>query len=120
MSAKCYMIILAVCAWMAATPPIIGSVPGEFKADRNNIPRVWMDHGVWPLLTTGLYIDQSGDLAFLLRPQVYFKDRLAGRARFIDDAWLPEQGTMLRTAIGEPYLGTILEHFACAASGAVF
>jgi cellobiose phosphorylase len=89
---------------------IIGSVPGEFKADRNNIPRVWMDHGVWPLLTTGLYIDQSGDLAFLLRPQVYFKDRLAGRARFIDDAWLPEQGTMLRTAIGEPYLGTILEH----------
>ena len=31
---------------------IIGSHPGEFKADRNNIPRVWMDHGVWPLLTT--------------------------------------------------------------------
>ncbi len=89
---------------------IIGSRPGEFKADRNNIPRVWMDHGVWPLLTTGLYIDQSGDLAFLLRPQVYFKDRLAGRARFVDKAWLSEQGTLLRTAIGEPYLGTILEH----------
>ncbi|HLO18244.1 MAG TPA: cellobiose phosphorylase, partial [Anaerolineales bacterium] len=30
---------------------IIGSQPGEFKADRNNIPRVWMDHGAWPLLT---------------------------------------------------------------------
>src|ERR1041385_5279040 len=35
---------------------IIGSKPGEFKADRNNIPRVWMEHGVWPLLTTKLYM----------------------------------------------------------------
>ncbi len=89
---------------------IIGSRPGEFKADRNNIPRVWMDHGVWPLLTTGLYIGQSGDLAFLLRFQVYFKDRLAGRASFVDNAWLPEQGTVLRTVTGEPYQGSILEH----------
>src|SRR6266498_755548 len=38
---------------------IIGSKPGKFKADRNNIPRVWMDHGAWPLLTTKLYIDQT-------------------------------------------------------------
>jgi cellobiose phosphorylase len=89
---------------------IIGSQPGEFKADRNNIPRVWMDHGVWPLITTGLYIDQTGDLAFLLRPQVYFKDHLAGRARSVDRAWLPEQGTLLRTATGEVYQGSILEH----------
>jgi cellobiose phosphorylase len=89
---------------------IIGSRPGEFKADRNNIPRVWMDHGVWPLLTTGLYIDQTGDLAFLLRPQVYFKDHLAARAKHVDSAWLPEQGTVLQTAVGEPCLGTILEH----------
>ncbi len=89
---------------------IIGSLPGEFKADRNNIPRVWMDHGVWPLLTTGLYIDQTGDLEFLLRPQVYFKDRLAARAQKVDDDWSPEQGTQLRTAAGEPYQGTILEH----------
>jgi len=89
---------------------IIGSHPGEFKADRNNIPRVWMDHGVWPLLTTGLYIDQTGDLAFLLRAQVYFKDHLAGRANIVDSAWSPEQGNVLRTAAGEPYQGTILEH----------
>ena len=89
---------------------IIGSRPGEFKADRNNIPRVWMDHGVWPLLTTGLYIDQTGDLAFLLRSQAYFKDHLAARAQRVDSAWSPEQGTVLRTAIGEPYQGTILEH----------
>ena len=37
---------------------IIGSRQGEFLADRNNIPRVWMDHGAWPYLTTRLYIDQ--------------------------------------------------------------
>ena len=88
---------------------IIGSRPGEFKADRNNIPRVWMDHGVWPLLTTGLYIDQTGDLAFLLRPQVYFKDHLAARARRVDSL-VARTGTVLRTADGEPYQGTILEH----------
>jgi cellobiose phosphorylase len=89
---------------------IVGLQPGEFKADRNNIPRVWMDHGVWPLLSTVLYIDQTGDLAFLLRSQVYFKDHLAGRAKFLDKDWTPEQGTMLRTTAGEPYQGTILEH----------
>jgi cellobiose phosphorylase len=89
---------------------IIGAHPGEFKADRNNIPRVWMDHGVWPLLTTGLYIDQTGDLAFLLRTQMYFKDQLAARAQKVDSLWSPEQGTVLHTADGMPYEGTILEH----------
>jgi cellobiose phosphorylase len=89
---------------------IIGSAPGEFKADRNNIPRVWMDHGAWPLLTTRLYIDQSGDLAFLLREQTYFKDHLVARAKTIDTDWVPEQGTHLKTKTGEPYRGTILEH----------
>jgi cellobiose phosphorylase len=89
---------------------IIGSQPGEFKADRNNIPRVWMDHGVWPLLTTGDFIDQTGDLEFLLRSQVYFKDRLASRAQRADDSWSAQQGTVLRTETGVPYQGTILEH----------
>jgi cellobiose phosphorylase len=89
---------------------IIGSHPGEFKADRNNIPRVWMDHGVWPLLTTGLYIDQVGDLAFLLRLQTYFKDHLAARAQKVDGSWSPEQGTVLHTTDGMLYQGTILEH----------
>ena len=51
---------------------IIGAAPGEFKADRNNIPRVWMDHGAWPFLTAKLYIDQTGDLDFLLKEQSYF------------------------------------------------
>jgi cellobiose phosphorylase len=89
---------------------IIGARPGEFKADRNNIPRVWMDHGAWPFLTTKLYIDQSGDLAFLLQGQTYFKDAFIDRAQAIDETWAPEQGTRLRTAAGEIYRGTILEH----------
>lgn len=89
---------------------IIGSRPGEFKADRNNIPRVWMDHGAWPLLTVQLYLDQSGDLAFLLRNQVYFKDRLIFRAQQVDSQWSPEQGTQQLTADGNIYSGTLLEH----------
>ncbi len=89
---------------------IIGSRPGEFKADRNNIPRMWMDHGAWPFMTTRLYIDQTGDLAFLLRPQVYFKDHLVDRTRSVDSAWRADQGTLQRTASGEVYQGTILEH----------
>ncbi len=60
---------------------IIGSKTGEFKADRNNIPRVWMDHGLWPLSTVNFYINQTGDLEFLLREQKYFKDELSHRQR---------------------------------------
>ena len=89
---------------------IIGGQPGEFIADRNNIPRVWMDHGAWPYLTTRFYLDQSGDLAFLLQEQVYFKDPQINRCQARDEAWSPEQGTALCTAAGEVYRGTILEH----------
>ncbi|RPJ17691.1 MAG: cellobiose phosphorylase, partial [Chloroflexi bacterium] len=89
---------------------IIGAKPGEFKADRNNIPRVWMDHGTWPLLTTKLYIDQSGDLKFLLRKQAYFKDQFSHRCRSTDHTWAPEKGTQLKTKTGKVYHGTVLEH----------
>ncbi len=89
---------------------IIGSAPGEFKADRNNIPRVWMDHGAWPLLTTKLYIDQTGDLNFLLREQAYFKDRLIYRTQQRDDQWQADQGTQQRTRTNDVYRGTVLEH----------
>jgi cellobiose phosphorylase len=89
---------------------IIGDAPGEFRADRNNIPRVWMDHGAWPLLTTQLYLDRSGDLAFLLEEQVYFKDSWIHRAQAVDEAWDPEGGTELRASTGSVYQGSILEH----------
>jgi len=89
---------------------LIGRAPGEFKADRNNLPRVWMDHGAWPLLTTQLYIDQSGDLDFLLREQVYFKDGLIYRAQQRDAEWQADQGTLQRTVTGDAYRGSVLEH----------
>ncbi len=89
---------------------IIGSNPGEFKADRNDIPRVWMDHGAWPLLTTCLYINQTGDLDFLLREQTYFKDHHVARSKEVDSDWKPEQGTALKTADGQIYRGTVFEH----------
>lgn len=89
---------------------IIGTRPGEFKADRNNIPRVWMDHGAWPLLTVRLYLDLSGDLDFLLREQVYFQDHLTHRCRRVNPRWSPEQGTGLRAGDGSLIQGTVLEH----------
>jgi len=63
---------------------IVGSQPGEFKADRNSIPRVWMDHGAWPLLTTKRYLDLTGELHLLLEEQTYFKDHLTHRSQQID------------------------------------
>ena len=62
-------------------------------------------------LTTQLYIDQSGDLDFLLRQQAYFKDQPRPP--------LPGHDTLLDTGAGHPasappratvYQGTILEH----------
>lgn len=89
---------------------IIGSQPGEFIADRNNIPRVWMDHGAWPFLTTMLYLDQSGDLDFLLQEQIYFRDVFMNRCKKRDGSREAAEGSTLKTAGGEIYKGTILEH----------
>jgi len=89
---------------------IVGTQPGEFKADRNSIPRVWMDHGAWPLITTKLYLDQTGDLDFLLRDQVYFRDHLHHRCRQEDHEWNPASGTMHQSTTGQVIEGSILEH----------
>ena len=89
---------------------IIGSKPGEFIADRNNITRVWMDHGFWPFLTTKLYIEQSADLDLLLEEVVYFKDNQADRGEEKDENWSEEQGNLVRTDKGGIYRGTVLEH----------
>ena len=59
---------------------IIGNGPGEFIADRNNISRVWMDHGSWPWITAELYIHQSGDLKFLLEEVPYCWDKDKGNS----------------------------------------
>ncbi len=83
---------------------------GAFIADRNNIPRTWMDHGVWPVYTTLLYVDQTGDLGFLLREREYFRDPQLFRCRRRDEKWTPEYGYALRAKNGDLYRGTILEH----------
>lgn len=89
---------------------IIGMNQGEFIADRNNITRVWMDHGVWPFLTTRLYIMQSGDLDILLKEVCYFKDPQAVRGEEKDVLWKTEDGNHVKTQDGIDYQGTILEH----------
>lgn len=89
---------------------IIGSKQGEFIADRNGIARVWMDHGVWPYLTTELYINQTGDLDILLEENTYFKDLLICRGEDRDTDWDISQGEKQKDAAGNVYSGTLLEH----------
>lgn len=89
---------------------IIGNGQGEFIADRNNITRVWMDHGLWPLMTTKLYIDQTGDLSILLKENSYFKDKQEERGTRIDENWEAGGAPVLKEKDGAIYYGTILEH----------
>ncbi|MBU2265430.1 MAG: cellobiose phosphorylase [Candidatus Omnitrophica bacterium] len=58
---------------------------GRMIPDRNNISRVWMDHGVWPWLTLKLYLDKTQDLSILRQKVTYFDQQ-------------------------KPYRGTVLEH----------
>jgi len=89
---------------------IIGKNPGEFIADRNNVSRVWMDHGVWPLLTTHLYVHQTADLKILEEETPYFRDHQLCRSKEIDQEWKPDNGKVLKTKTKEIYKGSILEH----------
>lgn len=89
---------------------IIGTNQGEFIADRNGIARVWMDHGVWPFMTTKLYINQTGDIEILKETASYFKDEQKDRGSGLDKAWDENYGVRLKTADGRVYEGTILEH----------
>lgn len=89
---------------------IIGSKQGEFIADRNNIVRVWMDHGAWPYLTTSLYIQQTGDIEFLREENTYFKDSQICRGEDKDSRWNDARGNKQMTTDAEPYRGTVLEH----------
>lgn len=89
---------------------IIGNEPGEFIADRNNITRVWMDHAFWPFVTTKLYIDQTGDTDVLFERTTYFKDYQSMRGTSHDEAWNNTYGNKQRTAGGQIYFGTVLEH----------
>ena len=89
---------------------IIGEHQGEFVADRNNITRVWMDHGVWPYLTTQLYIDETGDIGILDELVPYFKDKQTNRGTGKDLTWDDAYGTWQKTDTGMVYEGSVLEH----------
>lgn len=89
---------------------IIGDGDGNFIADRNGIARVWMDHALWPQMTTKLYIDQTGDIDILNRKVSYFKDAQTERGSQIDTLWNAGQESLLRTENNDIYAGTILEH----------
>lgn len=89
---------------------IIGEGDGNFIADRNGISRVWMDHALWPLMTTKLYIDQTGDIDILMKKAPYFKDGQTARGTAIDTLWDELYGNCQKTASGQIYTGTILEH----------
>ena len=79
---------------------IVGKKPGEFIADRNDIARVWMDHGIWPLITTDLYLNETGDLDILFKEAEYFCDQHIWRSAKIDRNW----------KMGKPSKGSIFEH----------
>lgn len=89
---------------------IIGSGQGEFIADRNNITRVWMDHGLWPFMTVKQYIDQTGDLAFLLKENTYFKDKQVCRGTGTDTEFAQSAEPVQRDVHGRVYYGSVLEH----------
>lgn len=82
---------------------------GGFITDRNKISRVWSDHGIWPLLTLGLYIDKTGDLGILNKNTTYFRDHLLKRAKEIDLNF-SQKDFYLRASGGKIYKGSILEH----------
>lgn len=88
---------------------IIGKRPGEFISDRNNISRVWMDHGVWPLITLDLYMNETGDEDILFDEIAYFRNHELDRATRIDPV-RASGSQRLETRSGKVYKGTLLEH----------
>ena len=89
---------------------IIGTKPGEFLADRNNVPRTWCDHGAWSVFVLDFYIQQSGDFDILFQELTYWKDVFTHRSKKRDAEWVESYGFRQKTSSGEPYQGSIFEH----------
>lgn len=87
---------------------IIGSKPGEFIADRNQIVRVWSDHAIWGLFTILIYLEYSGDIEILFLNQSYFKDKFSHYTRNINT--LDNPNNVLLDKHGNIYEGSIFEH----------
>ena len=89
---------------------IIGTKPGEFIADRNNVPRTWSDHGAWPVFVVNFYIRQTGDVEILFKELPYWKDVFTHRSRSRDRTWDASIGFKQLDENGETYFGSVLEH----------
>lgn len=86
---------------------IIGNQPGEFKADRNNITRVWSDHAAWPLLTIDSYINYFNDYKILDEEATYFDDQFTHYTKRTKQAYSSDNILKVKE---KDYKGTILEH----------
>lgn len=80
----------------------------SFRSDRNNIPRVWSDHGAWPFFVIKNYIDFTGDYNILFKETTYWQDHLLKRCTLTQENFPPDY--KLRTSENKIYKGTILEH----------
>ncbi|MDO9510928.1 MAG: hypothetical protein Q7J34_04150 [Bacteroidales bacterium] len=89
---------------------IIGSQPGEFIADRNNVARAWCDHGTWPAFVLNFYIQQTGDLDILLTELPYWKDQFTHRSKSRDEQWDLSKGNHQLDINDKPYSGNLFEH----------
>ncbi len=81
----------------------------NFLPDRNNILRVWSDHGAWPYFVSQFYINLAGDYSLLLKETPYWKDQFILRCQKIDNN-PSSKDNLLRDEKGKIYKGTILEH----------
>ncbi len=81
----------------------------EFIPDRNKISRVWTDHGVWPLLSTCLFLHRSGNFDLLLKEAPYFRDAQLKRSRQRDPSY-DQKEPLLSTKTKRAYTGSVLEH----------
>ncbi|MFW5781010.1 MAG: GH36-type glycosyl hydrolase domain-containing protein [Bacteroidota bacterium] len=89
---------------------IVGTKPGEFVADRNNVPRTWSDHGTWPFFVLNFYMQQTGDFNVLFQEVSYWKDMHVFRSRKTDEEWSESYGFKQKTKEGKLYTASILEH----------
>lgn len=89
---------------------IIGTEPGTFIADRNNVARSWCDHGAWPAFVINFYIEQTGDFDILFHKIPYWKDQFIYRSKKQDVEYDSTQGPWQKDHKGKVYEASILEH----------
>lgn len=86
---------------------IIGDELGEFKADRNNITRIWSDHALWPLFTLNSYLDYFNDDSILMEQVSYFDDQFTHFTYKQKSRYSKDNTLRINDKV---YTGTILEH----------